>query len=77
MPRRRSTCVSRVSARERYNIEAGYYLKITRDLEKAAQTYEEWAQAYPCDNVPSFQPGLHLQPSRPVGQGPGCGAAGL
>lgn len=44
----------RVSARERYAIEGGYYMKVTRDMEKAAQTYEEWAQAYPSDDVPPF-----------------------
>jgi len=47
----------RVSARERYAIEAGYHLRVTRDLEKAAQIYEEWAQAYPNDDVPYYNLG--------------------
>ena len=44
----------RVSTRERYNIEAGYYLRVAHDLEKAAQTYEEWGQSYPSDDIPPF-----------------------
>ena len=47
----------RVSERERYAIEAGYHSRVTRDLEKAAQIYEEWAQAYPNDDVPYYNLG--------------------
>jgi tetratricopeptide (TPR) repeat protein len=41
----------KVSQRERFSIEANYYLDITGELEKAAQTFELWAQTYPRDNV--------------------------
>ena len=44
----------RVSSRERYAIEGNYYLRVTKDLEKAAHTYEQWAQAYPGDDIPPF-----------------------
>ena len=44
----------RVSARERYAIESGYYMRVTRDMEKAARTYEDWARDYPGDDVPPF-----------------------
>ena len=37
----------RVSERERFAIEARYYRSVTGELEKAAQTYETWLQAYP------------------------------
>jgi eukaryotic-like serine/threonine-protein kinase len=42
----------KVSERERFLIEANYYLRVTGELEKAAQTYELWEQTYPRDNVP-------------------------
>ncbi len=42
----------KVSERERLGIEATYYLFVTAELEKAAQTYEEWQQIYPRDIVP-------------------------
>jgi tetratricopeptide (TPR) repeat protein/predicted Ser/Thr protein kinase len=42
----------RVSERERFSIEANYYLAATGELEKAAQTYEMWQQTYPRDDVP-------------------------
>ena len=42
----------KVSERERFAIEATYYLDATGELEKAAQTYELWQQAYPRDDVP-------------------------
>jgi serine/threonine protein kinase/tetratricopeptide (TPR) repeat protein len=43
---------AKVSERERFFIEANYYLTATRELEKAAQTYELWQQTYPRDAVP-------------------------
>jgi len=42
----------KVSGRERFFIEAAYYLNVTGELEKAAQEYELWRQAYPRDRVP-------------------------
>ncbi len=42
----------RVSERERFSIEANYYLVATGELEKAAQTFELWQQTYPRDFVP-------------------------
>ena len=42
----------KVSGRERFSIEAGYYLNVTGELEKAAQAYELWQQTYPRDQVP-------------------------
>ncbi len=42
----------KVSERERFLIEANYYLRVTGELEKAAQTYELWRQTYPRDTVP-------------------------
>jgi eukaryotic-like serine/threonine-protein kinase len=41
-----------VSGRERFSIEANYYLNVTGELEKAAQEYELWLQVYPRDHVP-------------------------
>jgi serine/threonine protein kinase/tetratricopeptide (TPR) repeat protein len=41
----------RVSDRERFRIEADYYFFVTGDAEKAHQTYEQWAQAYPRDSI--------------------------
>jgi eukaryotic-like serine/threonine-protein kinase len=41
----------RVSARERYYIEAVYYASVTGEQEKALQTYLEWTQAYPNDDT--------------------------
>jgi serine/threonine protein kinase len=41
-----------VSQREKFNIEAFYYVATTGQLDKAAQTYELQAQAYPRDFVP-------------------------
>jgi DNA-binding winged helix-turn-helix (wHTH) protein/tetratricopeptide (TPR) repeat protein len=40
------------SDRERFTIEAAYYLIWTGELEKASQTYELWEQTYPRDYVP-------------------------
>ncbi len=42
----------KVSDRERFYIEAGYYLRATGELEKAARTYEDWLRTYPRDFVP-------------------------
>lgn len=41
----------KVSERERFSIEAYYYLYTTGELEKAAQVFELWQQAYPRDSV--------------------------
>ena len=41
----------KVSERERFSIEAFYYIYVTGELEKAAQTYELWQQTYPRDSV--------------------------
>jgi DNA-binding winged helix-turn-helix (wHTH) protein/tetratricopeptide (TPR) repeat protein len=41
-----------VSERERFYIEANYYLTATGELEKAAQTDELWRQTYPRDDSP-------------------------
>jgi tetratricopeptide (TPR) repeat protein len=42
----------KVSERERFQIEAGYYFVATGELEKAAQTHELWQQTYPRDAQP-------------------------
>ena len=42
----------KVSEREKFRISANYYLLVTGELEKAIQTYETWAQAYPRNNEP-------------------------
>ncbi len=42
----------KVSERERFAIEAGYYLMATGELEKAEQAYRQWGQTYPRDPVP-------------------------
>ena len=42
----------KVSERERFAIEANYYLVATGELEKAAQVYELWQQTYPRDYAP-------------------------
>lgn len=41
----------RASEREKLYISAHYY-ESTGELDKAAETYEQWKQAYPRDNVP-------------------------
>jgi len=43
----------KVSERERFFIEAVYYLDATGELEKSAQTCELWKLTYPRDDVPS------------------------
>ena len=42
----------RVTDRERYYIEGDFYQTVTGELEKARQTFTEWSQAYPNDDVP-------------------------
>ena len=42
----------KVSERERFAIEATYYMDATGELEKAAQAYELWQQTYPRDGAP-------------------------
>jgi serine/threonine protein kinase/DNA-binding winged helix-turn-helix (wHTH) protein/Tfp pilus assembly protein PilF len=42
----------RVSQRERFYIEGHYYDGVTGELEKAIQTYTDWAQSYPGDYKP-------------------------
>jgi len=42
---------SKVSKRERFYIEGGYYLS-TGELEKAAEVYEQWLETYPRDFIP-------------------------
>ena len=41
-----------LSERERFSIEGFYYLNVTGELEKAAQTYELWQQTYPRNFAP-------------------------
>ena len=48
----------KVSERERFSIEGFYYLNVTGELEKAAQTYELWQQTYPRDDVPYWSLGF-------------------
>jgi serine/threonine protein kinase/tetratricopeptide (TPR) repeat protein len=45
----------RVSAREKFYIEATYYIQVTGNYEKAQETFELWEQSYPRDYEP---PGL-------------------
>jgi serine/threonine protein kinase/tetratricopeptide (TPR) repeat protein len=42
----------KVSERERFYIEGNYYVMVTGELDKAAQTYELWQQTYPRDAAP-------------------------
>jgi serine/threonine protein kinase/tetratricopeptide (TPR) repeat protein len=42
----------RVSDRERYYIEGQYYGMVTGEMEKSIQTYTQWAQTYPADDIP-------------------------
>jgi len=48
----------KVSERERFQIEAFYYLVTTGELDKAAQTYELWKQTYPRDASPYLDLGF-------------------
>jgi tetratricopeptide (TPR) repeat protein len=47
----------KVSERERFFIEANYYLVTTGELEKASQILELWRQTYPGDDLPYIQLG--------------------
>jgi serine/threonine protein kinase/predicted Zn-dependent protease len=42
----------KVSEQERFAIEGNYYISATGELEKAAQTFEQWQQTYPRDDFP-------------------------
>jgi serine/threonine protein kinase/tetratricopeptide (TPR) repeat protein len=42
----------RVSERERFYIEAQYYGNVTGEVVKANQTYAQWIQTYPDDDIP-------------------------
>jgi len=42
----------RVSERERYYIEAQYHGTVTGDVERSFQTYLQWIQTYPDDDIP-------------------------
>jgi serine/threonine protein kinase/tetratricopeptide (TPR) repeat protein len=42
----------RVSERERFRLSGAYFLLVTGELEKAAQTYELWAQTYSRNSEP-------------------------
>ncbi len=48
----------RVSDREKFYIESNYHRYATRDLEKARQVYELWAQTYPRDWLPRHHLGI-------------------
>jgi eukaryotic-like serine/threonine-protein kinase len=50
---------NRVSDREKFHITAFYQAAVTGDLEKANQTCELWAQAYPRDESPHRLMGLN------------------
>lgn len=43
----------RAGERERFAIQASYYLRVTGELDKAAQTYELWQSRYPGDYRPA------------------------
>ena len=47
-----------VSDRERFRIEAVYYMYVLGDLEKARQTYDQYAQAYPREIRPRISKGI-------------------
>jgi eukaryotic-like serine/threonine-protein kinase len=48
----------RVTQRERFFIEALYYNDATGEIDKAIQTYTEWARTYPTDYVPHANLGV-------------------
>ncbi len=50
---------ARVSEREKLRISAYYYAFATRELEKAAETYELWVQSYPRDALPHRDLGVN------------------
>lgn len=47
----------RVTERERFSIESNYYMYVTGQLERAAQTFREWKELYPRDRAPSINLG--------------------
>jgi eukaryotic-like serine/threonine-protein kinase len=47
-----------VSDLEKFRFSAYYYHLVTGELEKAIETYQLWAQAYPRDNVPRSNLGV-------------------
>jgi tetratricopeptide (TPR) repeat protein len=51
----------RASERERLYISSHYYDLVTRELEKAIEIYEQWAQTYPRDSVPRDNLALRYQ----------------
>jgi serine/threonine protein kinase/tetratricopeptide (TPR) repeat protein len=48
----------RVSDRERFRIEGIYYMYVLGDLEKARQTFDQYAQAYPRETRPRISGGI-------------------
>jgi len=42
----------RASELEKFHIASSYYGAVTGELEKAAETYQEWIQSYPRDAIP-------------------------
>jgi eukaryotic-like serine/threonine-protein kinase len=48
----------RVSESERFEITAEYYTFVTGELDKAKQTLQAWAQAYPRNSMPHINLGL-------------------
>jgi serine/threonine protein kinase/tetratricopeptide (TPR) repeat protein len=56
----------RVTQREKLSIESSYYLLVTRDMPKAAQVNELWAQTYPQDALPhSHLAGIYANVGEP------------
>ena len=49
----------RVSEKEKLRLSAHYYNIVTGELEKARQTYQLWAQAYPRDSAPHSNLGVN------------------
>jgi tetratricopeptide (TPR) repeat protein len=42
----------RVSEREKFYIQAHYYLDVTKEIDKEIETYKLWAEVYPRDLIP-------------------------
>lgn len=42
----------RISEREKFYIQAHYYEQVTRELDKAIETYRLWSEVYPRDFIP-------------------------
>ena len=51
----------RVSDREKYDITSLYYTGVTGELDRANETYELWARAYPRDSVPHLALGVNYE----------------